>query len=1052
MLHKLIHFSIQNRLFVLVAAVVLVLYGSYETYQLPVDVLPDLNRPTVTIMTESPGLAPEEVETLVTFPIETGLNGAAGVQRVRSTSGIGLSIVFVEFGWDIDILKARQLVAEKLSLVREQLPEGISPEMGPITSIMGEIMLMSVQSSTLAPMEVRSIADWTIRPRLLTIPGVSQVIPIGGGRMQVHVKVVPAKLKQFNLTMEEVDKAVKNANQNSTGGFLVQQGQEWLVRNIGRITKLDELAHSVVTYREGKPILLSSVAEITTGVQVKRGDAGEGGKPAVILSVQKQPGADTVELTKRVLAVVEELKSSLPPGVTINPNLFQQRHFIESSIDNLVEAIRDAAILVLIVLVLFLLNVRTTLITLTAIPLSFIVTGLFFRMAGISINTMTLGGLAVAIGELVDDAVIDVENVFRRLKENRQLAHPLNPLLVVYNASNEVRGTLVYATAMMIIVFIPLFQLSGIEGRIFRPLGIAYIVAIVASLVISITVTPALASYLLPDSRLGGHDKDSWLVRQLKRLDLVQLRFTLAFPNIVMGVFYALAIISVVVFLNFGKQFLPSFNEGTLTINLKAVPGTSLEESNNIGTIAERRLLEIPEVISVARRTGRAELDEHAEGVHSSEIDVDLKPSKRLREEILGDVREKLSALKGVIPNIGQPISHRMDHLLSGVNAQIAIKVFGDDLDVLRHSAEEIEAQMATVKGIVDLSVEQQVPMPQLQIKLLRDEAERYGVQVGDLARTLEGALYGEKVSEMIEGQRRYDIVVKYTDDSRRDAEALKELLIDTPTGGKVPLKAVADVLEGTGPNTVNRENVQRRIVIQANVADRDLGTIIKEVRRKVDEQVGKKLPPGYFITYGGQFEAQQQAARVIGLLSLLSLAVMYLLLYNLFRVHRVVLAVLFNVPLAMIGAVAAIAFGSRVFSIASLMGFITLTGISLRNGIMLINHYIHLLKEEGETFGKPMIIRGSLERLIPVLMTSICAALGLIPFAISAGVPGKEILQPMAQVMLAGLVSSTILDIMYTPAFFWRWCGPVIPRLLSARGGDFLCADPQNSVQKPAV
>ncbi len=1042
MLQKIIHWSIQNRLFVVVGALLLVLYGSYETSKLPVDVLPDLNRPTVTIMTESPGLAPEEVETLVTFPIETVLNGAAGVQRVRSTSGIGLSVVYVEFGWETDLLRARQLVQEKLSLVQEQLPSEITPQMGPISSIMGQIMLVSVQSKTRDPVDVRTIADWTIRPRLLTIPGVSQVIPIGGGRMQVQVKVNPASLKQYDLTMEEIGTAVENANQNSTGGYLVQQGQEWLVRNLGRISQLSDFENSVVAYRHGTPIMLGSVADVTTGVQVKRGDGSENGSPAVILSIEKQPGADTVDLTERVLEVIKELQAELPSGVTINPDLFQQRHFIESAIDNVVEAIRDAVILVVIVLIFFLLNVRTTIITLTAIPLSFIITFLFFRMAGISINTMTLGGLAVAIGELVDDAIIDVENVLRRLKENRTLTRPRNPLRVVYDASNEVRGTLVYATAMMVIVFIPLFQLSGIEGRIFRPLGLAYIVSIIASLLVSLTVTPALSVYLLSKAKAGSHGGDSWMVRQLKRLDTVQLRFTLAFPNVVMSVFYALAIISALVFLNFGREFLPPFNEGSLTINMVAAPGTSLDESNTLGTIAEKRLLTVPEVLSVARRTGRAELDEHAEGVHSSEIEVDLKESARSRDTILADVRDKLSDIKGVVVNIGQPISHRLDHLLSGVNAQIAVKVFGDDLEVLRTNAEGVRAAMETVPGIVDLSVEKQMPIPQLQIQMIRDEAKKYGVQVGDLARTLEGALYGAKVSEVIDGQRRIDVVVKFTDDARADAEALKELLIDTPTGAKVPLKAVADVLEAKGPNTINREDVQRRIVIQANVAERDMSAVIADVRTKVEQQVGDHLPPGYFITYGGQFEAQQHAAQVIGLLSILSLACMYLLLYNLFRVHRVVLAVLFNVPLAMIGAVAAIAFGSQTFSIASLMGFITLTGISLRNGIMLINHYIHLIKEEGETFGKPMIIRGSLERLVPVLMTSITAALGLIPLAISKGVPGKEILQPMAEVMLAGLISSTILDIMYTPAFFWRWCGPVIPRLIRARGQDFLRDD----------
>jgi CzcA family heavy metal efflux pump len=1052
-LQKVIRFSIQNRLFIIAGALVTVLYGIYEITTLPVDVFPDLNRPTVTIMTEAAGLAPEEVETLVTFPIETALNGAAGVERVRSSSAVGLSVVYVEFGWGTDLLKARQLVNEKLGLVAEQLPQGIVPQMGPITSIMGEIMLMSVQSTSRDPMDVRTIADWVIRPRLLTIPGVSQVIPIGGGRMQIEVKVDPARLKDFGLTMQQVGEAVKNANENTTGGFLEEQGQEWLVRNIGRIERLEDLANSVVAYRKGTPILLRNIADVKPGIQVMRGDGSANGKPAVILSIQKQPGADTLKLTRQVVSVIEQMKSTLPKDIIINTNLFQQANFVQSAIRNVIDAMRDAAVLVVIVLLLFLLNIRTTIITLTAIPLSFILTGLFLRFAGISINTMTLGGLAVAIGELVDDAVIDVENVFRRLRENRQHEHPRNPLRVVYDASSEVRSTLVYATAMMIVVFVPLFQLSGLEGRIFRPLGIAYIVSILASLFVSLTTTPALASYLLPSQKPGRSRRDSWIVRAIKKVDALQLKLTLALPNVVMFTFYALAAVAVFVFFHFGREFLPPFNEGTLTINLTAVPGTSLAESDNLGTIAEKQLLQIPEVKSVARRTGRAELDEHAEGVYSSEMDVNLEPSSRSRSEILADVRQHLAALKGVLVNIGQPISHRLDHMLSGVNAQIAVKVFGDDLNVLRDKAEKVRSVMARIPGLVDLSVERQVPIPQLQIQLLRDEAKKYGVQVGDLARTLESALYGAKVSEMIDGQRRYDIVVKFTDDARRDASALKDLLIDTPSGAKVPLKAVADVLEATGPNTINRENVQRRIIIQANTAGRDMSSIIADVKHRVNEAIGKDLPPGYFITFGGQFESQQHATRIIGMLSLLSLAIMYLLLYNLFRVHRVVVAVLFNVPLAMIGSVIAIAFTTRTLSIASLMGLLTLTGISLRNGIMMFNHYIYLLKNEGETFSKQMIIRGSLERLVPVLMTSICAALGLLPFALSKGAPGKEILQPMAIVMLAGLISSTLLDIVYTPAFFWRWCGPVVPRLIRAHEKDFMNepSEPVHAFESPA-
>lgn len=1041
MLSRLIHFSIQNRLFVIVAALIMVVYGGYEVTRLPVDVFPDLNRPTVTIMTESPGLAPEEVETLVTFPIETSLNGATGVRRVRSNSGVGLSIVFVEFDWNMDILKARQLVGEKLSLVEEQLPEGISPQMGPISSIMGEIMLIGVQSKERRPMDVRTIADWTIRPRLLTVPGVSQVIPIGGGRMQVQVKVDPEKLKSLNLSMEEVGEAVANANRNSTGGFLEQRGQEWLVRNIGRIDELDDLANSVVAYRNGTPVLLKTVATIEEAPQVKRGDASVNASPAVILSVQKQPGADTVKLTEAIHKTIADLKRTLPPDIEVNDHLFLQANFIRAAITNVRQAMQEAALLVSIVLILFLLNWRTTFISLVAIPTSFVVTTLFFKFAGISINTMTLGGLAVAIGEVVDDAIVDVENIFRRLRENRLLPRRRNPLKVVFEASNEVRSSIVYATLMMCVAFIPLFQMSGLEGRMFRPLGIAYIVTILSSLLVSLTITPALAAFLLPRSRsLLRREKESLLVRGLKKIDLVQLRFSLTFPNLVMFAFYAISGVCVWVFLHFGKEFLPPFNEGTLTINLVAQPGTSLEESNRLGHQAERLLLRVPEVVSVGRRTGRAELDEHAEGVHYSEIDVDLKKG-RPRADILDNVRDELSTIRGVVLNIGQPISHRLDHMLSGVNAQIAIKVFGDDLTVLRQRADHVHSVMRTVPGVVDLSVEKQIPIPQLRIKLLREEAKKYGIQVGDLARTLEGALYGAKVSEVIEGQRRYDLVVKFTEESRQDPHALRELLVDTPTGVKVPLKAVADLFDSAGPNTINREDVQRRIVVQANVAGRDVGSAVQEIQKKLNDEVVPKLPTGYFISVEGQFEAQQEAARTIALLSFVSLAVMYLLLYNLFRVHRVVWCVLFNVPLAMIGCVLAIAFTTQTFSIASLMGFITLTGVSLRNGIMLIEHYIHLMRHEGEQFSKDMIIRGSLERLVPVLMTAATSLLAMVPFVFAErGAPGKEILEPMAMVIFAGTISSTLLDLMYTPAFFWRWCGPVVAKLVAARS-DFTTA-----------
>ena len=1048
MISRIILFSVKNRLMVLVAALVLTVYGTYEVSQLPVDVLPDLNRPQVTIMTEAPGLAPEEVETLVTFPIETALNGSTGVTRVRSVSGIGLSMVFVEFSWDTDIYLARQLVSEKLGGVRGSLPKDVDPQMGPISSIMGEIMIIGIKSEAVSPVELRLLADWTIRPRLLSIPGVSNAIPIGGGRMQYQVVADPARLQAHGLSLGDVESAVANANENTTGGFAEQQGQEFLIRNLGRVRSAAELADAVITTREGVPVLVGNVAQIIQGIQPKRGDASINAAPAVLIMVQKQPGQDTLDLTKNVLAALEELRPGLPNGVTLDDDVFRQQHFIESSIRNVQHAIRDAGILVTVVLLIFLLNLRTTVISLIAIPLSFIVAGLTFKFAGLGINTMTLGGLAIAIGELVDDSIIDIENVHRRLKENAALPEGERkpPLAVIYHASNEVRSTLVYATVLMVIVFIPLFQLSGIEGRIFTPMGVAYIVAVLGSLLVSITVTPALAALLLAPhfeklrARLAarglrlepGEKSDGAVVRWLKALDRAQLSFSLRHPSVVMGSFYALALLAAFGATHLGREFLPPFNEGTVTVALLAAPGTSLAESNRIGTLAEKSILAVPEVAHVSRRTGRAELDEHAEGVHVSDIEVAFTPGGRPMPEIVAEIRERLTRFPGMALNLGQPISHRLDHMLSGVNAQVAVKIFGEDLAQLRTSAEEVRRAMEDVPGVVDLSVEKQVLIPQVRIQLDREAAKKYGVQVGQVARALEAGLHGVKVTEILDGEKRFDVIVRLPEASRADAGNIGDVLIDTPAAPKVPLRAVADVLQGEGPNQVLRENARRRIVVQCNVAGRDLGGAIEDIEAAISREVN--LPRGYFITYGGQFEAQQQAVRIIGMLSLLSLALMYALLYSHFRVHRVVICILMNIPLALIGAVAIIWLTTKTFSIASLMGFITLTGISLRNGIMMMNHYIHLMRHEGEPFSREMVVRGSLERLVPVLMTATCAMLGLVPLAISVGEPGREILQPMAVVMLAGLFTSTLLDIIYTPAFFWRWCGPVAHALTASR------------------
>lgn len=1026
MLNRLIQFSLRNRLFIVAFSLLVLAYGVFVAAKLPVDVFPDLNRPTVTILTEAPGLAPEEVETLVTWPMETSLNGAPGVRRVRSNSGIGLSILFVEFDWSMDIYRARQLVQERLQLASEKLPAGVTPVLGPISSIMGEIMLIGLSSEggKTAPMDVRSIADWTVRQRLLTIPGVSQVIPIGGGVKQYQVLASPEKMAAYGVTLKQVTDAAEKSQVNTAGGFLEGANQEALVRNIGRTTRLEDIANSVVESRNGVPILLKDVAEVQFGRQVMRGDAGVNGAPAVIVSVQKQPGVDTIRLTAEVEKALEEIQKGLPPDIKITP-LFKQANFIEAAIGNVEEAIRDGAIMVVIILFLFLLNFRTTLITLTAIPLSFVVTILYFKWAGITINTMTLGGLAVAIGMVVDDAIVDVENVFRRLRENRHLSNPRPVLRVIADASAEVRNSILYATLLIILVFIPLFGLGGIEGRLFAPIGVATIVAMIASFVVSLTVIPALCSYLLPRMKRMAHEKDGWLVRKLKDFDReFVLTYTLRHPWLVMSIALVLVVGSFALYPMMGKEFLPEFNEGTATINILSAPGTSLKQSNRIGEIAEKLLLTVPEVISTGRRTGRAELDEHAEGVHYTEIDVDFRKTGRKREQILEEIREKLGQIPGTVLNVGQPISHRLDHLLSGVRAQIAVKIFGQNLDYLRTAATEVEAQMKTVEGIVDLQIEKQVLMPQVRIEPDRDKARLYGVQVAELNELLETALNGRAVAQVLEGQKTYDIFVRYDEPSRNHVEDMRQMLVDTgnvegkPT--KVPLSLLGEVRESKGPNIINRENVQRRIVVSANVSGRDLGSVVAEIQRKLNENV--HLPTGFFISYEGQFQSQQEATRIIGVLAIATLAAMFLILYSHFRSWMMVSQILLNIPLAFIGGLTLTYFMVGKVSIATLVGLITLAGIASRNTIMMISHYIHLMEHEGEKFNEHMIVRGSLERLVPVTMTAAVAGLALIPLVLAAGEPGKEILYPVAVVILGGLVSSTLLDMAVTPAVFYKF------------------------------
>jgi CzcA family heavy metal efflux pump len=1035
MLNRIIAFSLNNRLLVIALAALLLVYGVLTLQSLPVDVFPDLNRPTVTIFSEAEGLAPEEVETLVTLPIETAMNGASGVIRVRSASAIGLSIVWVEFDYAQDIYLARQIVTEKLGQLGAQLPAEIRPVLGPISSIMGEIMLVGLTSETPAidSLQLRSIADWDIRQRLLAIPGIAQITVIGGDAKQYQVLLDPRRLITQGVSLHQVEEAVRNANVNATGGFLLQDYQEGLIRSLGRVDSLEDLTSSVVAKETAAGVPALTLEQLGTvrlgGPLAKRGDASVNGKPAVILSIQKQPGADTVALTENIEVELKTLQEMLPKGVTLHADLFRQSVFIENAIRNVEHALRDGSLLVVVVLFLFLLNVRTTFITLTAIPLSLVVTAIVFKLFGLSINTMTLGGLAIAIGELVDDAIVDVENVFRRLRENRRLPQPRPPLRVIYEASAEVRNSIVFATVIVILVFIPLFALGGIEGQIFAPLGIAYIVSILASLVVSLTVTPALCSYLLPRMKRMEHANDGGLVRGLKRAQAAVLRGVLPVGKLVLGLTVAACVGAGVLLTTFGKEFLPPFNEGSVTINVLSAPGTSLAESNRIGTIAEHLLLQVPEVSKTGRRTGRAELDDHAEGVHSSEIEVELKPSRRSRAAILADIRQKLDTIPGIAVNIGQPISHRIDHLLSGVRAQLAVKIFGPDLAVLREKAAELQKIMAATPGIVDLSVEKQTLMPQLHIRLDRDRARAHGLMVGEAAEYVELALQGKAVSQIIEGNRLYDVVVRFDDTARADVDAIRAIPIDTPHG-QIPLSMIADIEEAKGPNQIVREDVSRRIVVQANVAGRDLVTTVQDVQARVATEL--QLPPGYFVRYGGQFESQASASKSIALLSLFSFAGMFVVLYVHFQSANLAAQVMVAIPLAFIGAVVGVWLSGGVFSIATLVGFITLTGIAARNGIMMIAHYLHLMRHEGEGFTVEMLIRGTQERLVPVLMTALTAALALIPLVIGGDQPGKEILHPVAVVIFSGLFSSTLLNLVVTPLLFWTFSRNTVARLLS--------------------
>ncbi len=1016
MFTALVRASLRHRIFVVVTALMMLCYGLWQAPQLPVDVFPDLNKPVITVLTEAGGMAPEEVEQLVTFPLENMLNGVTGVTRIRSTSGIGLSSLYVEFDWDTDIYRNRQLVAERLSLANAQLPPTVVPTMGPVSSIMGEIMLLALPLAAdggATPMQAREYADFVLRPRLLALPGVSQVIAIGGEVRQLRVEPDPLKLRQLGVSVEQLQLALTDFAANKGGGFIDLGNREYLIRHLGRTQSLEDVRQLAVSWHAGLPVKLAQVANVSYGAAVKRGDGGFNAMPAVIVNVQKQPGADTVQLTEAVELALSDMSAALPAGLAAPQVLFRQADFITASVYNVTEALRDGTIMVVLILFIFLLSVRTTLISLLAIPLSLAITILVFQWLGLSINVMTLGGLAIAIGELVDDSVVDVENILRRLKQNLQSGSPQPVLQVIWRASVEVRSGIVYATAIVVLVFLPLFALPGIEGRLFSPLGIAYIVAILASLLVSMTLTPVLCYYLLPKMK-QLQQGDSALLKILKRAQRRWLGWALSKAKLLIATSTALMLIIAVTVVALPRAFLPAFNEGSLVLGVLFQPGTSLGQANQMGQLAESLLLAVPEVHQVGRRTGRAELDEHAEGVHSSEIDVDLIASERSREEVLADIRQKLSVLPAQVA-IGQPISHRLDHLLSGVRAQLAVKVFGDDLDSLRVSAERLRQQLVQVPGLVDVTVEQQVLIPQLTIRLDQAKLAQYGLTPGDALRQLAMLTDGAHITDIIDGVKRYQLILRLSE-QRRTPDELANVLLNTPAGA-IPVSAVAQIEMQDGPNQINRENGQRRIVIYANSEHADVSDLLAAVRAIVNEA---ELPQDSFVSIEGQFLAQEQAMQLLVVLSVLSFSLIFLVLYV--RYQSLIFAgiVMCSLPMALTGAVVAMWLTNTPLSVASVVGFITLTGIAARNGILKISHYLNLCRHEGEVFSGALVMRGAQERLAPVLMTSMVTAFALVPLLWAADQPGKEILHPVAVVIFAGLLSSTLLDTLLTPLLYW--------------------------------
>lgn len=1018
MLDKIIHFSLQNRAFVLMAAVLLMVGGIYTTSHIDVDVFPDLNAPTVVVMTEATGMAPEEVERLVTFPVETAMNGASDVRRVRSSSTAGFSVVWVEFDWGTDIYRDRQIVSEKLAEVGESLPPDCGkPTLGPQSSILGEAMIIGLDSDSTSMQDLRTLADWTFRPRLLSLGGVAQVTVIGGDIKEYQIKLSPEKMKHYDVSLQEVISATESMNRNSTGGVLYEYGNEYIIRGLLSTDDIDGIGRAVVRMQGDVPITLNSIAEIAVGPKAPvLGVASHRGKPAVLMTVTKQPDASTALLTEKLDKAVEDLKLQIPSDVNVSTDIFRQQKFIDSSIDNIKKSLYEGALFVIIVLFFFLMNVRTTLISLVTIPLSLLVSVLTLKFMGLTINTMSIGGMAIAIGSLVDDAIVDVENVFKHLRQNRKLpeSERLPVLEVVFNASREVRLPILNSTFIIVVSFVPLFFLTGMEGRMLRPLGIAFITALFASTLVALTLTPVLCSFLLGSEKSDKAGKEPALVRWLQKIYNVALEWVLSHKKLTLGSVAALFAVALGLFCSFGSSFLPAFNEGSFTINVSTLPGVSLEESDNVGRRAEMLLLSVPEIKTVARKTGRAELDEHALGANVSEIEAPFELSDRPKSAVVEEIRHKLGTLPGVNVEIGQPISHRIDAMLSGTRANIAIKLFGTDLNKMFEIGNQIKTEISAIPGVVDLNVEQQVERPQLQIVPKREMLAKYGVTPSEFTDMVEVYLAGRTVSRVYEGNRVFDLTVKADDDSRSTIEAIRDMPVDV-VGGKVPFSQIAEIRSAAGPNTINRENVARKIVISANVSDGDLQGAVNRIRKTINDNV--PLPEGYHVEYGGQFESAQSATRTLLVTSLMAILVVFLLLYGQFKDVRQASAVLLNLPLALIGGVFAIFFADGIISIPAIIGFISLFGIATRNGMLLIDRY-NELRQSGLSL-HDAVMRGSLDRLNPILMTALTSALALIPLALGGDLPGNEIQSPMAKVLLGGLLTSTMLNGFIVPVVY---------------------------------